>query len=116
MVSSSGCTGGQGCEYRHTFHLLPFFPPQSEPLPLPSLSSLFLTNTDLRGESLIELLESRLRHVQAQTPGVSALTDITMYDTPGVRPSQWIKVQQLLEEGRQSTGVGLAIGNERTAE
>jgi hypothetical protein len=85
------------------FHsLLHHIPPHSLPLPLPKLDSLFITDTDLRGETLIELLESRLRHVRGNTAGICAITDIKMYNSPTVTVAHWNKVQELLSEGARS--------------
>jgi hypothetical protein len=86
--------------FMHT--LLHHIPPRSEPLPLPQLTSLWITNTDVRGDTLIELVENRLRHVQAQTPNIRPITRITMYDSPGVTPLHWSRIQELLEEGGAS--------------
>jgi hypothetical protein len=85
------------------FHsILHHIPPPSLPLPLPNLDSLFITDTDLRGETLIELLESRLRHVRGNTAGVCAITDIKMYNSPAVTVTHWSRVQELLIEGAGS--------------
>jgi hypothetical protein len=72
--------------------------PQSQHPPLPKLSSLFITNTDLTGETLIELLESRTQETRGDAADVPGITEIRMYDSPGVTPVQWHKVQRLLNE------------------
>jgi hypothetical protein len=85
------------------FHsLLHHIPPHSLPLPLPKLNSLFVADTDLRGATLIELLESRLRHVRGNTADICAITDIKMYNSPAVTVTHWNRVQQLLIEGAES--------------
>jgi hypothetical protein len=86
--------------FMHTlFHHVP---PQSEPLPLPQLTTLVIMSADIRGDTLVELVENRLGHVRAQTPNVSPITSIKMYDSPGVTPSHWSRIQELLEEGRRN--------------
>jgi F-box-like len=85
------------------FHsLLHHIPPHSLPLPLPKLNSLFVADTDLRGATLIELLESRLRHVRSNTADICAIIDIKMYNSPAVTVTHWNRVQQLLIEGAES--------------
>ena len=77
--------------------------PPPEPMPLPRLTNLLMRNTDLRGETLIELLENRLRQVQAKTLGVSQITNITMYNSPKVSPAHWNRVEQLLSDAIKMT-------------
>jgi hypothetical protein len=90
------------------FHsLLHHLPPPSFPLPLPKLDSLFVADTGLRGETLIELLESRLRHVRGNTADVCAITDIKMYNSPAVTVAHWKRIQDLLMEG--STGRDMMV-------
>jgi hypothetical protein len=83
--------------FLHT--MLHHVPAVSLPHPLPKLSSLLITDTDLRGETLIELLEGRLRHVRGNTVGISAVMDVRMYNSPAVTAVHWARVKELLEEG-----------------
>jgi hypothetical protein len=74
-------------------------PPEAD-LPLPKLVTLQITDSDLRGETLLEFLDARLRHVRAGTPGMRAMTKVVMYESPGVSPEDWKVVNERLEEGR----------------
>lgn len=74
--------------------------PSTSPLPLPNLTTLRIENTDLRGETLLALINARIRHIRKNTPGMRALTSIEMYETPGVTPEDWRLVLEKLEEGR----------------
>lgn len=78
----------------------PEIDPSTGPLPLPNLTTLRIRNTDLRGETLLVLINARIRHVRNKTPGMRALTSIEMYETPGVTPEDWKLVLEKLEEGR----------------
>ena len=99
------------------FHsILHHIPPPSLPLPLPKLDSLFITDTDLRGETLIELLESRLRHVRGNTSGLCAITDVKMYNSPAVTVTHWSRVQELLIEGAESRHMVIGGNVSRSAE
>ena len=99
------------------FHsVLHHIPSPSLPLPLPKLDSLFITDSDLRGETLVELLESRLRHVRGNTAGICAITDVRMYNSPAVTVAHWNRVQDLLIEGAESKDMVIGGDVGRSAE
>lgn len=84
--------------------------PSNGPLTLPKLTKLHIENTDLRGETLLAFLDVRLRHVRAGTPEMQALTNVSMYTTPGVTAEDWKLVTERLEEGRiLNDGLGRSI-------
>ncbi|KIM22322.1 hypothetical protein M408DRAFT_28789 [Serendipita vermifera MAFF 305830] len=74
--------------------------PSAGPLPLPSLTTLRIRKTNLRGVTLLALINARIRHVRKNTRGMRALTSIEMYETPRVTSKDWKLVLEKLEEGR----------------
>jgi hypothetical protein len=78
--------------------------PPSMPLPIPQVTKLCITDTDIQGDALIRFLEIKLQHRRAGTVGVVCLEDIMMYTTPGVTPAEWARVQTMLEAGRKANG------------
>lgn len=78
--------------------------PPSMPLPIPQVTTLRITDTDIQGDVLIRFVEMKLQHRKAGTLGVVCLEDIMMYTTPGVTVADWARVQTMLEAGREANG------------
>jgi hypothetical protein len=62
--------------------------PPSMPLPIPQVTALHITDTDVQGDTLIRFLEIKLQHRKAGTLGVVCIEDIMMYTTPEVTPAE----------------------------
>ncbi|KIM23211.1 hypothetical protein M408DRAFT_321329 [Serendipita vermifera MAFF 305830] len=78
-------------------------PPKYSTIPLPKLTKVTMENTDIRGNTLIAMLETRLAQLERGSGLVSVVTDVTLYETDNVTPEEWKRVNKLLESGRQAS-------------
>ena len=75
-------------------------PPQYATLPASKLTKVIFDGTDIQGETLIALVERRLAQLEGGIQGILAITEVDLYESPGVTPADWKRVNELLELGQ----------------
>lgn len=75
-------------------------PPRYTSLPLSRLSNVTISRADIRGTTLLELVTTRLSHIEGKTPGVEAITEVKLWDNDLVTAEEWKLMNTLLEKGR----------------
>ncbi|KIM23214.1 hypothetical protein M408DRAFT_28121 [Serendipita vermifera MAFF 305830] len=75
-------------------------PPKYAALPLLKLNTVTMSDVDIRGETLITMLETRLAQRESGFRWISAVTEVHLYDAAYVTPEDWKRVNTLLEIGR----------------
>ena len=83
-------------------------PTISKPSQNPGLTALYLTDTNVDGKSLMDLVGGKLKHRKVGIDGVLALEEIVMYNSPGVKGSDWWAIQGMLAEGREMNRIAFA--------
>jgi hypothetical protein len=82
----------------HTRHIP--HQPVIKPVPIPKLRTLHITDSDIDGETLLDVVSARLLLHETKPEQVCTVESIDMYDTPGVTVDYWNKIQAMLEGGR----------------
>lgn len=59
-----------------------------------------MDRADIRGNTLIEMLEIRLAQLEGGFGWISAVTDVVLWDADNVTPEEWKTASILLESGR----------------
>lgn len=75
-------------------------------LPLPQLTRVVLRSTDIQGGTLIDMVQTRLADMRGPVI-VRRITEVDIYDSPGVALVEWKYLQTLLERGRALAQIGL---------
>lgn len=75
-------------------------PPIYSTAPLLKLTKVTIENADIRGKTLIKMLEARLAQLEGGFGWISAVTDVKLWDADNVTPEEWKKFHTLLESGR----------------
>jgi F-box-like len=94
-----------------TYPMLHQTPHQTAQIPLPRLTKLIMRETDIQGSTLIRFLSMRLPGSEGDSEGLRAVTDIDLFENPGVLPQDWNDIKILLETGRShnASRVGSAM-------
>jgi F-box-like len=80
-------------------------PPSREP-PLPQLARVVLRSTDIKGGTLVDMVETRLVDMRVPVT-IQRITDVEIYDSPGVTVEEWKCIQTLLEKGHSAIQIDL---------
>lgn len=78
-------------------------PPRYATVPLLKLTKVTMDQTDIRGKTLVEMLETRLAQLEGGFGWISAITDVVLWDADNVTPKEWRQINTLLESGRMAS-------------
>lgn len=78
-------------------------PPKYATIPLPKLTEVTMRGADIKGKTLIEMLEMRLAQLESGLNWISAIEYVTLYGADNVTLDEWKRVNTLLENGRVVT-------------